>query len=61
MIFRGADELKRVRTLSCADAAHAECTLLVAQTEVGTVSQHNMERADMRIAYIRAIWTTLEV
>lgn len=38
------------------DAVRAECTLLVGQAGVGTISQHNMERAGMQIAYTKAIW-----
>ena len=39
-----------------ADAAEAGCRLVVAQTGVNTVSQHNMERVGLRIAYTKAIW-----
>ncbi len=38
-------------------AAEAKCTLIVGQTEAGSVAQANMERMGMRTAYTRAIWT----
>ena len=40
-----------------ADAAAAGCELLAAQAEPGSVSQRNIERAGLRTAYTRAIWT----
>lgn len=33
------------------EAAHAQCSLIVGQTSVGSVSQQNMERLGMHIAY----------
>lgn len=39
-----------------ADAAKQGCDLIVAQAGLDTTSQHNMERAGMRIAYTRAFW-----
>jgi hypothetical protein len=32
-------------------SAHAKCSLIIGQTNVGSTSQHNMERLGMRIAY----------
>jgi len=58
--FRGRGCQTALIQQRIADAAHAGCTLLVTQTKVGTASQHNMERAGLHIAYIKAIWTTLE-
>lgn len=40
-----------------ADAAAAGCELVAAQAEPGSVSQRNIERAGLRTAYTRAIWT----
>lgn len=59
--FRGRGCQTALIQQRSADAAHAGCTLLVTQTQVGTTSQHNMERAGLRLAYTRAIWTALEV
>src|SRR5260370_27023143 len=59
--FRGRGCQTALIQRRIADAAHAGCTLLVTQTGVGTVSQHNMERAGMHIAYTKAVWKTLEV
>ena len=59
--FRGKGCQTALIQRRSADAAQAGCTLLVTQTGVGTTSQHNMERAGMRIAYTRAIWKTLGV
>ncbi len=39
-----------------ADAARQGCDLIAAQSGLDTTSQHNMERAGMRIAYTRAFW-----
>ncbi len=38
-------------------AAQAGCSLVVGQSGIGTVSQHNMERVGMNVAYTRVIWT----
>jgi hypothetical protein len=40
-----------------ADAAAAGCELVVTQTDPGSTSQRNMERAGFRTAYTRTIWT----
>ena len=39
-----------------AEAARQGCDLVAAQSALDTTSQHNMERAGMRIAYTRAFW-----
>lgn len=39
-----------------ADAAELGCDLVAAQAAVGSTSQHNMERAGLRIAFSRAFW-----
>jgi GNAT superfamily N-acetyltransferase len=38
-------------------AASAGCDLVSGQTGITTVSQHNMERVGLRIAYTKALWT----
>ena len=38
------------------EAHLANCELVVAQASFGSTSQHNMERAGMRIAWTRAVW-----
>jgi hypothetical protein len=42
------------------DAAASNCDLVVCSTIPGTVSQRNQERAGLRIAYTKAIWTHLD-
>ncbi|MGE6228292.1 GNAT family N-acetyltransferase [Paenibacillus chitinolyticus] len=41
------------------EAAKRGCRLAAAQAAFGSVSQHNMERAGMRLAYTRAVWSAL--
>lgn len=41
-------------------AASAGCDLITGQTGITTTSQHNMERAGLRIAYTKALWTSTE-
>jgi GNAT superfamily N-acetyltransferase len=45
--------------LNCriADAARHGCELLMAQCAFGSVSQQNMQRVGMEMAYTKAIWT----
>lgn len=54
--FRGRGAQSALIARRAADALAAGCDLLVTQTEVGTVSQCNMERAGLRIAYTKAIY-----
>ena len=35
------------------------CELIVGQARFGSISQNNMERAGMKIAYTKAIWTKM--
>jgi hypothetical protein len=58
--FRGRGCQSALLRQRMVDAVRAECILLVGQTGVGTVSQHNMERVGMKIAYTKAIWKTPE-
>lgn len=39
-------------------AAAEGCDLISGQTGITTVSQHNMERVGLRIAYTKALWTS---
>ena len=43
-----------------ADAASEGCDLIAAQAAPGSSSQRNMERAGLRVAYTKAIWSRLE-
>lgn len=40
------------------DAAQAGCDLLVVSTSPGSASQRNVERAGLRVAYTKALWTS---
>jgi GNAT superfamily N-acetyltransferase len=52
--FRGRGAQGALVARRVADAAAAGCDLICTQTGVGTVSQCNMERAGLRIAYTKA-------
>jgi ribosomal protein S18 acetylase RimI-like enzyme len=39
-----------------ADAAAAGCDVVSSQAEFGSVSQRNLERAGLRVAYTKAVW-----
>ncbi|RXZ81311.1 N-acetyltransferase [Paenibacillaceae bacterium] len=39
------------------EAGQSNCELVAAQAAFGSSSQHNMERASMRIAWTRGVWT----
>lgn len=54
--FRGRGAQSALIARRAADALAAGCDLLVTQTDVGTISQCNMERAGFRIAYTKAIY-----
>lgn len=41
------------------EACKAGCELVAAQTSFGSSSQHNMERAGLKLAWTRAIWVPL--
>ena len=41
------------------EAARLGCDLVTSVTEVGTTSQHNMERAGLRLAYTKSEWIPL--
>lgn len=42
-----------------ADAGAAQCDLVVSSANPGTISQRNQERAGLRTAYNKALWTEL--
>jgi len=42
------------------DAAVSNCDLVVSSANPGTVSQRNQERAGLRVAYTKAVWTLLD-
>lgn len=52
--FRGRGAQSALIRRRIADAAAAGCDLIVSQTGNGTVSQNNMERCGLRIAYSKA-------
>lgn len=52
--FRGRGVQTALIRQRLADAAGAGCDLVVSQTGSGTVSQHNMERCGLRVAYSKA-------
>lgn len=52
--FRGRGAQKALIHRRIADAAAAGCDLICSQTGNGTVSQNNMEKAGLRIAYTKA-------
>ncbi|MED0990365.1 GNAT family N-acetyltransferase [Bacillus nitratireducens] len=47
---------KRIET-----AVEANCNLIVGQARFGSGSQNNMERAHMKIAYTKSIWTAKDI
>ncbi|WP_439873788.1 GNAT family N-acetyltransferase [Bacillus mycoides] len=47
---------KRIET-----AIATDCHLIVGQARFGSVSQNNMERAHMKIAYTKSIWTAKDI
>lgn len=64
----GASTLPAYRGLGCQTAllrermrlaAEAGCDLLIGNAAVGSVSQRNMEKAGLRLAYTRVLWTAL--
>ena len=42
-------------------AIESNCTLIVGQARFGSGSQNNMERAHMKIAYTKSIWTARDI
>lgn len=55
--YRGCGCQTALLRARIADAGDAGCELVVAQAEPGSISQRNIERAGLRTAYTRAIWT----
>ncbi|MDF2627939.1 MAG: acetyltransferase [Symbiobacteriaceae bacterium] len=54
--YRGRGAQTALIARRAADARAAGCDLLVTQTDVGSISQCNMERAGFRIAYTKAVF-----
>lgn len=55
--FRGHGCQRALLQARIALAASEGCDLMSGQTGITTVSQHNMERVGLRIAYTKALWT----
>lgn len=55
--FRGSGLQAALLRRRIEDAAALGCDLAMAQAAPGTTSQRNMERAGLRLAYHKAIWT----
>jgi hypothetical protein len=56
--FRGRGCQGALLRTRIADAAKADCDLVIVQTNPGSASQRNVERAGLRVAYTKAIWTS---
>ena len=57
--FRGRGCQSALVRRRIADAAAEGCDLIAAQASPGSSSQRNMERAGLRVAYTKAIWSRL--
>ena len=57
--FRGRGCQSALIRRRIADAAADGCDLVAAQASPGSSSQRNMERAGLRVAYTKAIWSRL--
>ncbi len=55
--YRGRGCQSALLRTRIADAARARCDLVVVQANPGSASQRNVERAGLRVAYTKAIWT----
>lgn len=55
--YRGRGCQAALLSARLADAARAGCDLAIVQANPGSTSQRNIERAGMRVAYTRAIWS----
>ncbi len=58
--YRGRGCQAALLSTRLADAAKAGCDLVIVQANPGSVSQRNIERAGMRVAYTRASWSELQ-
>ena len=57
--FRGRGCQSALIRRRIADAAADGCDLIAAQAAPGSASQRNMERAGLRVAYTKAVWSRL--
>lgn len=57
--FRGHGCQKALLQARITAASAAECDLVVGHTSIATISQYNMEKMGLRVAYTKAIWTEL--
>ncbi len=57
--YRGRGCQGALLSARLADAAKAGCDLAIVQANPGSVSQRNIERAGMRVAYTRASWSKM--
>lgn len=57
--YRGRGCQAALLSARLADAAKAGCDLAIVQANPGSVSQRNIERAGMRVAFTRASWSKL--
>ena len=55
--FRGRGGQTALIARRIEEAVAAGCDLITGQAEFGSTSQHNMERAGLRIAFTKAVWT----
>lgn len=58
--FRGRGCQKALMYRRIQDAAEAGCELITSQTNYASLSQSNMEKVGLRLAYNKAIWTRLK-
>lgn len=55
--YRGRGCQSALLAVRISDAARAGCDLVTVQANPGSISQRNVERAGLRVAYTKAIWT----
>lgn len=60
-VFRGRGLQRCLLQARIAAAQDAGCELVCSQAEFGSVSHHNLEKAGLRLAYTKAIWTRTAV
>lgn len=57
--YRGRGCQSALLAARLGDAARAGCDLVTVQANPGSASQRNVERAGLRVAYTKAIWTAV--
>jgi GNAT superfamily N-acetyltransferase len=58
--FRGKGVQTALIARRVEEAVAAGCELITGQAEFGSTSQHNMERAGLRIAFTKAVWSAAQ-